>query len=814
MRPGSGSGLTSMAGGVATVLVAGSLVPLIQGPLLWMVVLLVVGVVVVTGGLVRLVVGVPLPTVAQLVVLVLTLTAIFGRDQALLGVIPGRDAVTQAGYLVGEGMATIRDQGPPVTPEPGLLFLVAVGVGLVAVLVDLIASDLHAPAAAGLPLLAVLSVPAGVLHGGMPWPWFALAAVGFLLLVAADQPERLRRWGVRVFGGGRARPGAQPPVAGLGQATWAGVAVLALGLAVAVPAAVPGLDRSLVAGSGLGEGNGSGTNVAVVNPILDLRKQLSSNDNRVVIRYQTTVADPAPLRIVTADVFNGRTWEPSRPSLPRSNRVQDGLPQAPGLSSAVEQVPQQTTIQIDGLAQAYLPLPYPTTRVEISGTWLYDPSTLNVLGVGVTTADIDSYLVDHVSVDPTRAQLEAAPAGDPQLDAKYTDLPSLPAVIAQTARKVAGNGTAYDKAFALQQWFRSDGGFAYDVVPSGSGQNDSSSSAVADFLRGKRGYCVQFASAMAVMARTLGIPARVAIGFLPGTLDPATSTPGRQGYAINLQEAHAWPELYFSGIGWVRFEPTPAVQSGPAPAYARPPVSTGPSSSSSAASASSRSSASTASSSATSTAAAAPSGSAGGTRWAPYALLLVALIVLCALLALTPRALAAGRRTARRRWARAAGREPASRSAEGAWAELRERLADLGIGWESALTPRGVARYLTDRFSLEPGSEPRQSLDRLTAALERARYAPPPRVLSTVGGPLVGPPDAGPEVGASSGVDAVRAGGLWTDVDAVVGAARLALPVEAVRRATWRPESAWAQLRRQPLDAAPSVARPGGRRRV
>ena len=62
---------------------------------------------------------------------------------------------------------------------------------------------------------------------------------------------------------------------------------------------------------------------------------------------------------------------------------------------------------------------------------------------------------------------------------------------------------------------------------------------------------MQFASTMAVMARTLGIPARVAVGFAPG------EKLAKGGYLVGAHDAHAWPELYFQGVGWVRFEPTP-----------------------------------------------------------------------------------------------------------------------------------------------------------------------------------------------------------------------------------------------------------------
>ena len=103
----------------------------------------------------------------------------------------------------------------------------------------------------------------------------------------------------------------------------------------------------------------------------------------------------------------------------------------------------------------------------------------------------------------------------------------------------------------LQQWFRSGGGFTYSTENArGSGMR-----AIRDFLlENKSGYCEQFATGMALMARIAGIPSRVGIGFLPGQS-------GKDGqYTVRMHDMHAWPELYFQGTGWVRFEPTPAAR--------------------------------------------------------------------------------------------------------------------------------------------------------------------------------------------------------------------------------------------------------------
>src|SRR5439155_8920763 len=96
-------------------------------------------------------------------------------------------------------------------------------------------------------------------------------------------------------------------------------------------------------------------------------------------------------------------------------------------------------------------------------------------------------------------------------------------------------------------YFRKNFTYSLDV-PQGQ-----SSSAIDEFLESKSGYCEQFAGTFAAMARAVGLPARVAVGFTPGDADP--DTPGL--YHVRGEHAHAWPEVFIAGQGWVLFEPTP-----------------------------------------------------------------------------------------------------------------------------------------------------------------------------------------------------------------------------------------------------------------
>ncbi len=125
--------------------------------------------------------------------------------------------------------------------------------------------------------------------------------------------------------------------------------------------------------------------------------------------------------------------------------------------------------------------------------------------------------------------------------------------VAQLAERLtAGDDNAYDAAVAIEDHLRT--GYAYDEEP------PRHRLPLRAFLFQDRiGYCQQFAGSMALMLRMVGIPARVAAGFAPGT--PLAN--GR-GFEVTDLDAHAWVEVYFNGIGWVPFDPTPPA--GPAQA--------------------------------------------------------------------------------------------------------------------------------------------------------------------------------------------------------------------------------------------------------
>lgn len=132
---------------------------------------------------------------------------------------------------------------------------------------------------------------------------------------------------------------------------------------------------------------------------------------------------------------------------------------------------------------------------------------------------------------------------------KYLQLPRMPKEVADLARQVTRDAnTPYDKAKALETYLRANFTYSENVTPATGGED-----AVAHFLfEGKAGYCDYFSSAMTVMLRSIGIPARVAAGYAPGTPDETNGV-----WVVRDSDSHAWTEAYFPGYGWIEFEPTP-----------------------------------------------------------------------------------------------------------------------------------------------------------------------------------------------------------------------------------------------------------------
>ncbi|MDZ7734029.1 MAG: transglutaminase-like domain-containing protein [Acidimicrobiia bacterium] len=180
-----------------------------------------------------------------------------------------------------------------------------------------------------------------------------------------------------------------------------------------------------------------------------------------------------------------------------------------------------------------------------------DRSSTLIVGNERRTSDGMTYTVRSELPVFGLEELRSAPDGAPSERARYVELPDDFSELAEsTAEDVTAPAeTTYDKALTLQNWFRDEFDYSLDV------ETGHGTEAIDQFLVQRIGYCEQFAGTYAAMMRSLGIPARVAGGLPRGHRRPRRP---ESSYRVTGEDAHAWPEVHFEGLGWVPFEPTPA----------------------------------------------------------------------------------------------------------------------------------------------------------------------------------------------------------------------------------------------------------------
>ncbi|MGZ0068462.1 transglutaminase family protein [Microbacterium arborescens] len=686
----------------------------------WLVVAVAVAaaVLLVGVGLRRLHLPAVVVTLAELVTAGALVTAVYFGDTALLLVIPTPGTFAEVPSLITGASGQIINGVAPLTADRPLAVLAVTAVAALTVLLDHTVITARMPLLAAIALVAVWLIPALSVPAPVDLIAFVVFAAAVLLLIRTETRSRERALARSVAAvsatearqRGEAEPRRRRSRSG---------AVLAAGLAVTAIVAtvivVPELPRPAPR---IGIGTGPAT---TINASLELGDDLRRPTDVEVLTTRTNAPSMPYLRAATLSSFDGRVWEPDR------DETTPLTPEALGPVVAdpdVRVTEYQTTVSITQLSSAWLPVPGPAVRVDdLSGGWEAMPSNRTVVAADTDTQGQEYVTTTHV-VRPTLEQIQAAGTTTDGLPDTVTQLPAdMPASIERTAREVtAGAENDYDRLAALQRWFRS-AEFTYSLdAPVSDGFDGSGVDAIADFLEVRSGYCVHFASAFAVMARTLDMPSRIVVGYLPGTLTGRVAD-GESVATVLSSQLHAWPEVYFAGIGWVPFEPTNSL--GTPASYARSaqplPDDGGQDVTPAPAPQQTATVAPDGGPTPTPTTSTGPS---AGSEGSPLALVLPygGVVLGFAALVLLPALLGA----ARRRWQTTAAERG---DVLAAWRIVRESARDVGLRVDDAESPRALGIRLAAMPTV-----PDERVDALVAAVERTSYDVPDSERDAAGG--------------------------------------------------------------------------------
>ncbi|MDP3984154.1 MAG: DUF3488 and transglutaminase-like domain-containing protein [Acidimicrobiia bacterium] len=501
----------------------------------------------------------------------------------MLGVIPTPSSLALLSEEVLVALELIRFGAAPVLAVTGLVGALASVFWLLSGVVTFGGAK-RRPMLMVVPIVGFYLVLATLDRSPARWWWSAgLAFVGVLGLLAGRGKRASGR--ARSTDSGRIIPafGRALPTAIV--TTVVVAAVLATG---AFAATVPesGMVRWRNT-TGFGGGLFGGVSY---NLFTSMQQDLVGNDSTVVFVARVSEASPPNedlyWKLITLDNFDGEFWLPANFAVNRPSGDENW--EADAFAFVGPTLRAEQVVRIMGLRQNYLPHLYSPValdtdnellaesyRAREDGSIKFDGRTIEGLTYRITSdipqPDLSvlasaggrlspifqgAAAAGEIAIAPSTTQ---APLPPERVRDDYTRLPDdLPSAIEDLAEAVTDRAsTNFERALLLEAFFRSSGLFVYDASAStGHSTLDLASWLTEPESRNYRtGYCEQFASAMAVMARVVGIPSRIVMGFAPG--EQVTQEDGSELVLVRARNAHAWVELYFGGQGWVRFDPTP-----------------------------------------------------------------------------------------------------------------------------------------------------------------------------------------------------------------------------------------------------------------
>lgn len=450
--------------------------------------------------------------------------------------IPTGNALSQFGHDLANSPHVLRSAVVPVhsTAVPGSVLLAFIAVYIAAAATHFVGTRLDAPIGAIGPSVA-LYVAVNAL-GAFGWATttacYAIAIIGYLAALHWSELSARRTWfSTREHRRSRLAAGG------------AAIGMIIVLVAVVVGPRAPGArGPAWINYRKLGVKNAPSV-LSAQSPLVSLKNKLNQDSNKLIF----TVDDgqvPLYWRVIALDSFYTPDHRHTDQfGLDEESSVKHLAP--PSHADHTQTVTQNVRIAAQEDPH-WLPAAYRPVDVDLKSTGVLPGST--TLFLTRNSLDDVSYTVTSEVRTPTADELNAVTMND--LGAQQKDL-DLPEGFSEKVRSYAFDltndaHTPYEKAKALEDFFQGPS-FTYDQTVDLS----SSAAALEQFvLEDRRGFCEQFATAFVEMARSIGLPARVAVGYVQGTLANGV-------WQVKGADAHAWPEVWLGdNIGWYPFEPT------------------------------------------------------------------------------------------------------------------------------------------------------------------------------------------------------------------------------------------------------------------
>jgi transglutaminase-like putative cysteine protease len=515
----------------------------------------------------RLGAGSVLTIVGSLVVMVAYLCLVFQADKTFRG-LPSPRALEGLWRSLQHAYSQSQVDFSPVPPRPGYVVMVVAGLWLAALMGEIAAFRWRRPLLASLPCIGLFALIMVVGTGEAAPLLVALFLIALFAFWGLESSHRLRAWGRWVPTWKEHESEPEPTEVTGSLARRMGAACVLMGLVV--PLFLPALgDGLLVWRNPTGEGlpGGGGGEGGALDPLVSVRPQLINQPETVL--FDVTSLRPSYWRLLTYTQFNGVSWHGSSQA--------DRTSQFGAISTDVDPGTVTRTVKASFVMRALEGERLPTTGLprELEFTGSNAEEYESGLSYDAKSGDVEMdqriidglrYEVSAVLPEASFRNLSRAVPGEIE-NPTYRQIPNnLSDVVFETANEwTEGIDNPFRQLVAIQNRLRS---FDYSLDVEDTGSDDY----LGDFLTvTRKGFCQQFASAFAILARLKGISTRVVVGFLPGTTDLSAPT----NYSVRGTHAHVWPEAYFQGYGWVPFEPTPRGPA-PPPAYTVPGLAAGP----------------------------------------------------------------------------------------------------------------------------------------------------------------------------------------------------------------------------------------------